>query len=92
MKFSDLFEFIEKNGAAEESVAHRIFTQLVSAVRYLARNQIIHRDIKDENIIIDPNLNIELIGKRKKNLLGITFIQIPSLWFLRLRCSDESIW
>lgn len=60
--FSDLFEFIEKNGAAEESVAHRIFTQLVSAVRYLARNQIIHRDIKDENIIIDPNLNIELIG------------------------------
>ena len=65
IEFSDLFEFIEKNGAAEESVAHRIFTQLVSAVRYLARNQIIHRDIKDENIIIDPNLNIELIGKKK---------------------------
>ena len=58
----DLFEYIEKNEICSEDVCHRIFTQLVSAVRYLARNQIIHRDIKDENIIIDPNLNIQLIG------------------------------
>ena len=59
----DLFDFIEKYEMVNEDICHKIFVQLLSGIKYLAKNKVIHRDIKDENIIIDKNLNIELIGK-----------------------------
>ena len=56
----DLFEYIEQNGSSPEADCRVIFGQIVAAVRHLARHRIVHRDIKDENILIDPNLRIQL--------------------------------
>ncbi|TNN36443.1 PAS domain-containing serine/threonine-protein kinase [Liparis tanakae] len=57
----DLFEFIDLQPRLDEPLASYIFRQLVAAVFYLRAKNILHRDIKDENIIIDKCFHIRLI-------------------------------
>ncbi|MGH0146823.1 UNVERIFIED_CONTAM: hypothetical protein FKN15_024073 [Acipenser sinensis] len=57
----DLFEFIDRHPLLDEPLTSYIFRQLVAAVDYLRGKSILHRDIKDENIIIDTNFHIKLI-------------------------------
>jgi len=44
-----------------ESEVKLIFKQLVDGVSYLHKNNIAHRDLKLENILIDDNKNIKVI-------------------------------
>ncbi|KAI9358644.1 kinase-like domain-containing protein [Zopfochytrium polystomum] len=58
---SDLFECIELLRFFTEAQARHVFRQLASAVAHLDSFGIVHRDIKDENILIDDNFNVKII-------------------------------
>ncbi|RHZ56303.1 hypothetical protein Glove_402g55 [Diversispora epigaea] len=57
----DLFDYIELNAAIPESEIKSIFRQVALAIQHLHHHGIVHRDIKDENVILDEHGNIQLI-------------------------------
>ena len=54
----DLFECIEANSRLTEDQARYVFAQIVATVYYLHKHGICHRDIKDENIVVDDQLRV----------------------------------
>ena len=51
----DLFELAsQKLGILTQQMVQRICAELVSAVRYLHAHRIVHRDIKLENVLVNP--------------------------------------
>ncbi|KAL9706343.1 hypothetical protein quinque_009861 [Culex quinquefasciatus] len=56
----DLLKFINQNGSVPEGQAKQWFAQLVSALRYLHSNDIAHRDLKCENILLSKANAIQL--------------------------------
>ncbi|CAO3615284.1 unnamed protein product [Cunninghamella blakesleeana] len=57
----DLFECIERHHNFDEGLAKYIFKQIVDCVGHLNKLGICHRDIKDENIVIDDQFKVKLI-------------------------------
>ncbi|KAG6820970.1 hypothetical protein H0H93_008599 [Arthromyces matolae] len=59
----DLFECIEQSEykRLSEKQARYVFAQVVDVVYYLDTQGVTHRDIKDENLVIDRDLKVKLI-------------------------------
>ncbi|XP_012506598.1 PREDICTED: testis-specific serine/threonine-protein kinase 2-like [Propithecus coquereli] len=56
----DLLEFIKCRGALHEDMARKMFRQLSLAVKYCHDMDVVHRDLKCENLLLDKDLNIKL--------------------------------
>ncbi|KAF2745309.1 Pkinase-domain-containing protein [Sporormia fimetaria CBS 119925] len=58
----DLFDYIELRVNMDEKECRKIFVQVTEAIYHLhVRAKVVHRDIKDENVILDGEGNIKLI-------------------------------
>lgn len=43
-----------------ESEAARVFRQMVAAVGYCHSHNVVHRDLKAENLLLDASMNIKV--------------------------------
>lgn len=58
----DLFDYIELKANMDETECKNIFRQVVDAIHHLhTKALVVHRDIKDENLILDGEGKIKLI-------------------------------
>ena len=56
----DLLSFVKKRTKLNEKTCKFIFKQLLQAIKFIHTKNIIHRDIKLDNVLIDLNNNIKL--------------------------------
>lgn len=57
----DLMQFVQKKGTLEEVTARKVFRQLADAVYMLHELGIVHGNLRDENVLIDPeSLTVKL--------------------------------
>ncbi|KAL3076343.1 hypothetical protein niasHS_013614 [Heterodera schachtii] len=56
----EIYDLISKQKKLSEEMAKQKFWQIISAVDYLHNLNIVHRDLKAENLLLDANLQIKL--------------------------------
>ena len=56
----DLLTFIRKRNKLNEQIAKVIFKQLIEGLKYIHKKNIIHRDIKLDNILIDTTNTVKI--------------------------------
>ena len=73
----ELMSRIEKFGYIAEKECHRLFSQIVYALKYCHKKGIVHRDLKPENILLDHRGDVKLadFGLGTKIIMGQKLVE-----------------
>lgn len=64
----ELFDHIVEKGRLEEKEACRILHQIISGVEQIHRVNVVHRDMKPENLLLDEHGNIKIVDFGLSNM------------------------
>lgn len=56
----EVFDYLVAHGRMKEKEARSKFRQIISAVQYCHQKNIVHRDLKAENLLLDADMNIKI--------------------------------
>lgn len=98
-KGQELWQYIHQHKPLQENVIKHIFQQLVNIIIQCHNKGVFHRDIKDENILINNKLELKLIDfgcgtwleKRVYKQINGTYIYHPPEWFWRRQYHPDSL-
>ncbi|XP_060582086.1 MAP/microtubule affinity-regulating kinase 3-like isoform X3 [Ruditapes philippinarum] len=56
----EVFDYLVAHGRMKEKEARAKFRQIISSVQYCHQKNIVHRDLKAENLLLDADMNIKI--------------------------------
>merc|ERR1712013_883982 len=86
----DLFDYISERGPLKEAAARDLFAQVLETVLLCHNRGVLHRDLKDENILIDFGSGTYFIDGLYNDFEG-TRVYAPPEWLLSRRYSASSL-
>ena len=82
----NLFSFVKKRRKLSEKTAKFLFRQIILGIKYIHEQNIVHRDIKLENLLIDLNNNVKIcdfgIGRKLASKNELLHDQCGTLMYM----------